>query len=263
MGYVFDFNTTAAYKKWFNEANNIFAADLQNQLMLDLLKPNRTETVLGIGCGTGASLIPFLNIGLQTTAIDPSPYMLDIKRNTLGNRVDLHRGFAEDLPFEDNSFNYACLITCLEFAENPKKAIEEACRTAKDKIYIGVFNRYAMKSVQRRVQGVFSSTFFNRARFFSIGELKQIIRELLGDVPMTWKTVCQFPSATGKASQRVQRLKIIQRCPFGEFTGIVVTLVPRFRTKPIPLKYKAKPTRGVLTAKKSLHINKQQDDSQK
>ncbi|MBW1641898.1 MAG: class I SAM-dependent methyltransferase [Deltaproteobacteria bacterium] len=131
MGYVFDFNTAAAYEKWFNEANNIFAADLQNKLMLDLLKPNRTETVLGVGCGTGASLIPFLNIGLQTTAIDPSPYMLDIKRNTLGNRVDLHRGFAEDLPFEDNSFNYACLITCLEFAENPKKAIEEACRTAK------------------------------------------------------------------------------------------------------------------------------------
>ncbi|MCJ7772646.1 MAG: hypothetical protein MUP22_05880, partial [Desulfobacterales bacterium] len=61
------------------------------------------------------------------------------------------------------------------------------------------------------------------------------------------KTICQFPSATGKISQRVERSKIIQQCPFGEYTGIAVTLVPRFRTKPIPLKYKAKPTRGVLS----------------
>ena len=247
MGYVFDFNAASAYEKWFIKPNNLFATDLQNRLMIDLLKPHRNETVLGVGCGTGASLKPFLEIGLQTTAIDPSPYMLDIKRNTLGHRVDLHRGFAEDLPFEDNSFNYTCLITCLEFAENPKKAIEEACRTAKDKMYLSVFNKYAIKNMYRRAHGIFFSTFFNRAQFFSIWELKQIIRQLLGDVPITWKTICQFPSSTGKISQRVERSKIIQQCPFGEYIGIAVTLVPRFRTKPIPLKYKAKPTRGVLS----------------
>jgi len=189
--------------------------------------------------------------------------MLDIKRANLGNRVDMHRGFAEDLPFEDNSFNYACMIACLEFTENPKKAIEEACRTAKNKLYIGVFNKYALKSIERRIQGVFTSTFFNRARFFSIGELKLMIRDLLGDVPITWKTVCPFPSANGNMSQRIQRSKIIQRCPFGEYTGIAVTLVPRFKTNPLTLKYKTKPTRGVLATKKSLNVTKQQNDSRK
>jgi SAM-dependent methyltransferase len=261
MGYVFDFNTASAYERWFNRENNGFAIDLQNKLMIDLLKPQRNETVLGIGCGTGASLLPFLNIGLQTTAIDPSPYMLDIKRANLGNRVDMHRGFAEDLPFEDNSFDNACLITCLEFAENPKKAIEEACRIAKNKLYIGVFNKYAIQSMQRRIQGVFTSTFFNRAKFFSIGELKLMTRDLLGDVPITWKTVCHFPSANGNMSQRIQRSRLIQRCPFGEYAGIVVTLVPKFKTTPLPLKYKAKPTRGVLATKKSLNVTKQRDDS--
>jgi len=247
MGYVFDFHSTADYEKWFNRSTNLFASDLQNQLMIDLLKPHRNETVLGIGCGTGASLKPFLDIGLQTTAIDPSPYMLDMKRNTLGHRVDLHRGFAEDLPFEDNSFTYTCLINCLEFTENPEKAIEEACRTAKDKMYLGVFNKYAVKNMQRRVHGVFFSTFFNRARFFGIWELKRIIRQLLGNVPISWKTVCQFPSAAGRVSQRLEKSKLIQHCPMGEYMGIVVTLVPRFRTRPIPIKYKSKPTRGVLS----------------
>jgi ubiquinone/menaquinone biosynthesis C-methylase UbiE len=257
MGYVFDFNTAAAYEKWFNKPNNVFSADLQNQLIIDLLKPHRNESVLGIGCGTGASLKPFLDRGLQTTAIDTSPYMLDIKQNNLGHRVDLHRGVPENLPFEDNSFNYTCLIHCLEFSDNPKKAIEEACRTAKDKLYISAWNKYAIKNAYRRIQGIFYSTFFNRARFFSIWELKQILKELLGNVPISWKTACQLPSATQRISQRFEESKIVQRCPFGEYTGMVVTLVPRLRTTPIPLKYKAKATRGVLTPKKSLNANKQ------
>ena len=160
MGYIFDFNAAADYEKWFNGPNNAVAIKLQNQLMIDLLKPHRNESVLGIGCGTGASLQPFLDMGLQTSAIDPSPYMLDIKRKYLDNRVDLQRGAAEDLPFEDNSFSYTCLINILEFSDNPKKAIEEACRTAKDKMFLGVFNKFSVKSVQRRILGTFSSTFF-------------------------------------------------------------------------------------------------------
>jgi len=263
MGYTFDFNGTAEFEKWFKKANNLFAAELQNQLMVELLKPSRNETVLGIGCGTGESLKPFLDKGLQTTAIDPSPYMLDIKRNTLGHRVDFHRGVPEDLPFEDNSFNYTCLIHCLEFTENPKKAIEEACRTAKDMLYIGVLNKYAVKNFYRRVYGIFSSTFFNRAQFFSVWELKKIIRQLLGDVPISWKTVCLFPSATGRIPQLIETSDIIQQCPFGEYTGLAVTLVPRFRTRPIPLKYRAKPARGVLTHKKPVNTNKLRKDVQR
>ena len=37
MGYVFDFNTAADYEKWYSKPNNLFAADLQHQLMIDLL----------------------------------------------------------------------------------------------------------------------------------------------------------------------------------------------------------------------------------
>jgi ubiquinone/menaquinone biosynthesis C-methylase UbiE len=36
------------------------------------------------------------------------------------------------LPFDDNSFNHACLFTSLEFVDDPKKALAEAFRVAKD-----------------------------------------------------------------------------------------------------------------------------------
>ena len=244
MGYVFDFNDAVSYEEWFNDPRNRFVVELEKRLMLDLLKPAREETLLEIGCGTGAALLTFLDSGIQVTGLDPSPYMLDIASKNVGNRADLHRGFAEDLPFEDNSFNYACLITTLEFVEDPKRALEEACRVAKDRIFIGVLNRYAIKGIQRRVKGVFTKTIYNRAHFFSIWELKQIIRFLLGDVPISWRTVFQFSARPGRITNRIEQSSLLQKSPFGAFVGMVVTLVPRFKTRPLALSYKAKQTTG-------------------
>ena len=98
-----------------------------------------------------------------------------------GHRVEFYRGVAEDLPFDDNSFNHASLVTTLEFVEDPVKAISEACRVAKDRIFLGVLNRYALKGIERRLRGIFHHTIYNRARFYSVWELKYMIREILGE----------------------------------------------------------------------------------
>ncbi len=246
MGYVFDFNDAKAYEEWFNNPHNRFTHDLESRLMIDILKPTKTETVLDIGCGTGANLLPLLEMGLQATGIEPSPYMLDIAKNKLGDRVDFHRGFAEDLPFDDNSFNYACLVTTLEFVDDHRQALEEACRVAKDKIFLGVLNRYAIKGIQRRVKGVFIKSIYNHARFFSIWELKKNVRSILGDPPITWRTVCQLPSASSRIAQYIEQSNLVQRVPFGGVAGMAVALVPRFRTRPLSIPVLAKPTTGAM-----------------
>ncbi|MDO9567395.1 MAG: class I SAM-dependent methyltransferase [Candidatus Desulfaltia sp.] len=242
MGYVFSFHDAIAYEQWFNRPQNRFVFDLEKRLMFDMLKPARGDSVVDIGCGIGANLLSFTELGLQATGIDPSPYMLDIAAKNLGNRADLHRGFAENLPFDDNSFNYACLVTTLEFVDNPQKALEEACRVTKDKIFIGVLNRYAIKGIQRRIKGVFFKTVYNRANFFSVWELKQIIRTILGDVPISWKTTCRLPIIRGNIASGIEQLGLLQKCPFGAFAGMVVTLVPRYKTRTLPLRYDVKQT---------------------
>ena len=244
MGYVFDFNDAMYYEKWLNDPRNRFAVDLEKRLMLNALKPVHGESVLDIGCGTGFGLQTFLDKGLQVTGLDPSPYMLDIASKNIGHRADLHRGVAEDLPFDDNSFNYACLITTLEFAEDPKKALEEASRVAKDRIFFFVFNRYAIKGVHRRIKGVFTRSIYNQACFFSIWQLKDIIRSLLGDVPISWRTVCQFSGSPRLITSKIEQFTLMQKCPFGAFIGMGVTLVPRFRTRPLTVPYKTKRTTG-------------------
>lgn len=248
MGHVFDFHDARDYEQSLAQHHNQCAVAMESQLMLNLLKPASGESVLDIGCGTGVSIEPLLGAGISVTGIDPSPYMLDLAATRLGRRVELYRGHAEDLPFDDNSFNHACFFTSLEFVEDPVKAIEEACRVAKDKIFIGFLNRFALKGFQRRLKGVFTPTIFNRARFFSVWELKTMVREMAGPVPVRWRTVLQLTGAKGKLTQAFEQSDFVQRCPFGAFAGLVVTLVPRFRTRPLAIRYQSKKTTRALTA---------------
>lgn len=247
MGYVFDFQDARSYAHWVSSKRDQWAADLEFNLMMSLLKPSEGESVLNIGCGTGQSTLPLLQMNLNATGIDPSPYMLDIAYDTLGNQVDLFRGYAEDLPFDDNSFNHAFFFISLEFVENPAKALSEACRVAKDKVFVGFINRYALKYIQLRLQGLFHTSIYNHAHFFSIWELKRMVRELAGPVPINWRTVCQLPNSHGKIVQNLEKSGFVQRCPFGTFCGMVITLMPRFRTRPLALRYKAKANGTLIT----------------
>ncbi len=246
MGYVFDFQDARRYEDWLSNKRHRQVVDLECHLMLDLLKPQARESVIDIGCGTGASAIALLQKGLSVTGIDPSPYMLDIAAKRLGEKVDLYRTVAEDLPFDDNSFNYACFFTTLEFVEDPLKALEEAGRVAKDKVFIGFLNRYALEGIKLRLIGVFTHSIFNRARFYSVWELKRMVRRLFGPVPVQWRTVCQFPKPSGRFMTAFESNQFVQHCPFGAFGAMVVTLVPRFRTRPLAIRYNAKQSTGAL-----------------
>jgi hypothetical protein len=121
----------------------------------------------------------------------------------------------------------------------PQKAIEEACRVAKDKVFIGVLNKYALNAVQQRVQGFFRSSVYNEARFFSIWEIKKMIYHVMGNVPVTWRTVCLLPGSKIPIARSLNQAGWIQKNPFGAFIGIVVVPVPHFYMTPLPLKYKA------------------------
>ncbi len=236
MGYVFDFNDAGNYDAWFDKGKNRHCLDLEIKLILDLLSPQPGQRLLDIGCGTGISLEPLLGKGLSLTGMDPSPYMLDVAAIRLGNQVDLHPGKAEDLPFEDNAFDSALMFTTLEFTDRPAKAIEEACRVAKDRVVIGVLNRFGPLNMVRRVRSFFSPDFFTHAHFFSIRELRQILFAILGNVPIKCRTTLQFPFVTGPWISAVENWGLVQKSYCGTFIGMQIKPVPKFRTRPLAVK---------------------------
>ncbi len=247
MGYVFDFKDAGCYDDWFENPKNAYAFRLETQMLFSMLAPLWGQRLLDIGCGTGKSLEPFLNYGLKLTGIDPSPYMLDIARERLKHRADLHRGVAEDLPFEDNAFEYSIFFTSLEYTDRPAKAIEEACRVTKDRVFVGVLNRYGWNNILKRVKGLFAGNLYSEVHFFGIWELKQLVYSILGKVPVSWRTTVNFPLITFRGMPFPENLPIVQKSPFGAMIGMVITPVPKFRVKPLMLKNKPAKCHKALT----------------
>lgn len=241
MGYVFTYQDAIAYERFLCEPSQRMATDLQIRLMMDMLEPIPGQHILGIGCGTGTSLSVFPEKRIQITGLDASPYMIDIAEKNLGNHIDLHRGFAEDLPFDDNAFHYACMMTSLEYVNDPRKAIAEACRVTKDRLFLGVMNRYAIKGISLKAKGMVADTIYTHARFFSVWELIRIIRVLSGNVPISWRTIGLTSEGSGRISRKIRRSEFVRWYPFGAFIGIVVALEPRFRTRPLTMAYSAEP----------------------
>ena len=233
MNDIFDFKAAQNYDRWFEDPYNRFVFDLENELMLALLAPKRGERLLDIGCGTGNHLRLFAERGLDVTGIDSSPYMLDIARHKVERRAEIRRGVAEDLPFEDNTFDMAVMINVLEFTENPAKAIGEACRVARDRVFLGVLNLFAYKAIERRIKGIFTETIYNKARFSSVWGLQRKVRSVVGKAPVAWRTVHLFPARLKPYTEKIEHWPLLQRSPFGTFIGMLIKLIPMYQTKNI------------------------------
>jgi len=240
MAYEFDFKVAQDYDALFEKGRARYCLNLEIKLISSLIRPMSGRRLLDIGCGTGLSLEPFVDLGMNLTGIDSSAYMLDKAAERLGHRVDLHRGAAEDLPFDDNTFDTALLFFSLEFSDRPAKAIEEACRVAREQVVIGVHNRYALQNMARRVKGLFFPDMYSRAHFFSVWELKTMMTSILGKVPVKWRTTVQFPFISGRLASKLENCSLIQFSYWGSFIGMCIKPVPKFRTRPLALETRSR-----------------------
>jgi SAM-dependent methyltransferase len=85
------------------------------------------KRVLDIGCGTGAALA-VLDQEFQCTVsgVDPSAGMLEQARRKLPG-ADIREGVAEDLPFADEAFDAALMMTVVQHVDR-RRAFPEARR---------------------------------------------------------------------------------------------------------------------------------------
>ena len=92
------------------------------------------ERVLDVACGTGNAAIPAASAGGITTGVDITPSLLeDARRNARSQGVDVDwvEGDAQDLPFDDDSFDVIVSTFGCMFAPDHARAAAEIVRVLK------------------------------------------------------------------------------------------------------------------------------------
>lgn len=176
----FERENAKRYDKWYESPEGRQADKLEKDLFLKLVNPKKGQTLLDIGCGTGHFSFWFHDLGLKVTGVDISLNMLGMAVDRLKHEeIKLVRGDAHSLPFQDKSFDLTVMITTLEFLREPRKAVEEAFRVSKSKVFLGVLSRWSILSLRRRLKTLFRGSIYQKAKFYSIRELTRLIKNYL------------------------------------------------------------------------------------
>ncbi len=99
------------YDEWFETHKWVYQSEVE---AVRRFIPKTGEGI-EIGVGTGRFSTPF---GIKV-GIEPAPAMAEIARK---KGITVYEAKAEHLPFQDNSFDFALIVTTLCFLEDPFQA---------------------------------------------------------------------------------------------------------------------------------------------
>ncbi|MEP9410996.1 MAG: class I SAM-dependent methyltransferase [Candidatus Brocadia sp.] len=131
----------------------------------------KTGEGIEIGIGIGRFSTPFgIKIG-----IEPAMTMAEIARK---RGIHVYVAKAEDLPFRDNSFDFALMVTTLCFLENPFRALQEIRRILKPagKVIIGMLDEECPLGMRYR-EKTKKSKFYKNAKFYPINRVLNWLRD--------------------------------------------------------------------------------------
>lgn len=118
----------------------------------DVSEVRAGQRVVDVGCGPGGltgELVGRLGAG-SVAAIDPSPPFVMACR-TRNPGVDVREGFAENLPFEDGSFDAALSSLVVGFMKDPEAGVREMARVTRQGGIVAAcaWDRDGMTAVRR------------------------------------------------------------------------------------------------------------------
>lgn len=156
---------TERYEAWFEHHDAAYISEL---LALRPFVPLDGRG-LEIGVGSGRFAAP---LGVQV-GIDPSKAMLRLARD---RGIQVFEGAAEDIPFENDSFDHALVVTTLCFVDSPKAMLAEARRVLRPAgtLVIGFIDRDS--ALGRHYESHREkSVFYHDATFYAASEVQDLV----------------------------------------------------------------------------------------
>jgi ubiquinone/menaquinone biosynthesis C-methylase UbiE len=161
---VFD-KYTEEYDAWFDTNSLVYQSELK---AVKMLLPQGGKGV-EIGTGTGRFSIPFdISVG-----VEPSSTMAEIARS---RGMTIYNAKAENLPFDDNTFDFALMVTTICFLEDPLQSLKEIRRILRPagKIIIGMLDKDSPLGKLYETKKN-DSKFYRYAKFYTV---KQVLKWL-------------------------------------------------------------------------------------
>ncbi|GHH98953.1 class I SAM-dependent methyltransferase [Neobacillus kokaensis] len=135
------------FSNWYDFLMNPLEKRKFNMIRKELLA-NATGNVLELGSGTGVNF-PFYKAAEKVTAVEPSEHMIKHSLSKIKQAfvpIEVVQASAEELPYEDSSFDtvVATLVFCT--IPNPEKAVMEMKRVCKPGGKILLFEHVKMEN---------------------------------------------------------------------------------------------------------------------
>ena len=236
MGTTFTKELHECYSRWCKSRQGRAIESSLESLIHSIMDIQPGLRVLDIGCGAGNHLLMLSKMGLDVSGVDASPFMIEQARSRLGRHCTLATCHAEDLPFEDNEFDSVFLINTLEFVGDPVEVLKEAGRVASRQVFIGTFNSLSWSGLTNKMVGLLGNSMFRSARLFTVWDLKALVKEAFGGVPMAWKCILLYPEFLDRTGLVSGNWCTLTGTPFGAFIGLRASMLYTVRAHTIPLK---------------------------
>lgn len=169
------------YAQWRATTLGKITERVETSVVFDLAGRLRGKRVLDVGTGDGTYAIEAAERGAIVTALDLEQEMLDAAQARAASRgveVILQQGRAEQLPFEDASFDVVIAVTVLCFVPDAQRAVGEMARVLVPggRVVLGELGRFSVWAAERRVRGWLGASTWRRAQFWSRSELAALAR---------------------------------------------------------------------------------------
>jgi len=174
------------YDEWFIKNQNIYLAELN---AIKKLVPSGKFGV-EIGVGSGRFALPLeIKVG-----VEPSKKMAEISRK---KRIQVYEAVAEQLPFNDKTFDFVLMVTTICFVDDLEESFKEAYRVLKTEgfIIVGFVDKESELGKRYQLKRE-KSKFYKDATFYSVKEVVDFLRKTNFENVVIRQTV--FSSETDK-----------------------------------------------------------------
>lgn len=145
--------TPGQYDAWYRTPRGAWIGGIEFRMLVGMLRAQPGDGLLDVGCGTAYFSRRFAReAGLTVTGIDPDREWLAHAHQQARPGEQFVEGRAEQLPFEDRSFDCTVSVTALCFIDAQRRALQEMLRVTRRRVVLGLLNRHSLlhRQVGRR-----------------------------------------------------------------------------------------------------------------